>query len=510
MEFGQEGGFFGRPIFSDPEAHALSRVGVIDVGSNSVRLVVFDGAARSPAYFYNEKVMCGLGRDMDRTGHLHPEGRARALSAITRFCHLAQGLGLPPLSAVATAAVRNATDGAAFQAEVLAATGLTLQVIDGTEEARLSAQGVLLGWPKASGLVCDIGGSSMELAMLDRGQIGPCRTTALGPLRLKTVKGGKAGRRARIDAALADLRGAIPAHDRLYLVGGSWRAIARLDMLRQSYPLSVLHDYRLRPRDIRATLDWVAGQDSETLRKEARLSGERMALVPEAGEVLRRLLSVFSIKQVVISAYGIREGLLFEQMPEHVRARDPLIEACLLEEATRARLPGFGRRLYHFIRPLLRKGGTPPRLARAACLLHDVNWRAHPDYRADVCFDAATRGNLGGVDHPSRVFLGLALMHRYRNARSPRFDSLLSLLSDRQQQEAEILGRAMRFGAMFSANDGARMGQLKLRPKRKELVLILPAEAAPLFGEVAAARFDALAKALDATPIQKLRRDTDG
>lgn len=185
MEFGQDGGFFGRPIFSDPEAPALSRVGVIDVGSNSVRLVVFDGAARSPAYFYNEKVMCGLGRDMGQTGHLHPEGRQRALAAITRFAYLAEGMGLPPLSAVATAAARNATDGPAFQADVQAATGLTLQVIDGEEEARLSAQGVLLGWPRASGLVCDIGGSSMELAHIEEGQIGPCRTTALGPLRLK-------------------------------------------------------------------------------------------------------------------------------------------------------------------------------------------------------------------------------------------------------------------------------------------------------------------------------------
>lgn len=503
MEFGQDGGFFGRPIFSDPEAPALSRVGVIDVGSNSVRLVVFDGAARSPAYFYNEKVMCGLGRDMGQTGHLHPEGRQRALAAITRFAYLAEGMGLPPLSAVATAAARNATDGPAFQADVQAATGLTLQVIDGEEEARLSAQGVLLGWPRASGLVCDIGGSSMELAHIEEGQIGPCRTTALGPLRLKGLKGGKAARRARIDSALSELRAAVPRHDKLYLVGGSWRAIARLNMLRMDYPLSVLHDYRIKPKDIRETLDWAAKQDPETLRKAARLSSDRIALVPEAGEVLRRLLHVFGIKQVVISAYGIREGLLYEQMPDRVRARDPLIEACLMEEATRARVPGFGRRLYHFIRPLLKKGGTPERLARAACLLHDVNWRAHPDYRADVCFDAATRGNLGGLDHPSRVFLGLALLHRYRNARSPRFEPLLDLLNDKQRRDAEILGRAMRFGAMFSANDGGRMGTLRFRPKRRELILSLPKGAGPLYGEVAAARFASLAQALDASGIVK-------
>jgi exopolyphosphatase/guanosine-5'-triphosphate,3'-diphosphate pyrophosphatase len=198
--------------------------------------------------------------------------------------------------------------------------------------------------------------------------------------------------------------------------------------------------------------------------------------------------------------------MLFEQMPPHVRARDPLIEACLQEEATRARAPGFGRRLYHFIRPLLSRGGAPERLIRAACLLHDVNWRAHPDYRADVCFDAATRGNLGGLDHPGRIFLGLALLHRYRNARSTRFEPMLGLLSDRQRKDAEILGRAMRFGAMFSANDGSRMGQLQYRPKRHELILTLPRNAAGLYGEVAAARFAALAEALEAEPIVKVPR----
>ena len=155
----EDWGPFGRPLFDDPSARALSRVGVVDVGSNSVRMVVFDGAARSPAYFYNEKVMCGLGRGLAETGRLNPQGRARALIALKRFALLAGGMGIHTLTVVATAATREAADGPAFQAEVLAQTGLKLWVVDGEEEARLSAQGVLLGWPEAKGLVCDIGGN---------------------------------------------------------------------------------------------------------------------------------------------------------------------------------------------------------------------------------------------------------------------------------------------------------------------------------------------------------------
>ena len=506
MEFGQEGGFFGRPIFKDPEAHALARVGVIDIGSNSVRMVVFDGAARSPAYFYNEKVMCGLGRGLARSGTLHPEGRERAVAAIRRFVLLAEGMGLPPLTAVATAAVREASDGPDFQREVMDATGLNFSVIDGPEEARLSAQGVLLGWPGATGLVCDIGGSSMELARLDKGNIGACYSSTLGPLRLRTLRGGSKVRRSAIDAGLDELAKGIEHHDRLYLVGGSWRAIARLDMHRRGYPLSVLHDYRVKPKQLRKTLEWLKGEDLEVVRKETRLSADRIALVPIAGEVLRRLMAKFGTREVVISSYGIREGMLFEQMPAHVRARDPLIEACLHEEEMRARVPGFGRQLYHFIRPLMSRRKVSERLIRAACLLHDINWRAHPDYRADVCFDAATRGNLGGLDHRGRVFLGLALLYRYRNGRSARFTPLLDLLTDEDCKDAEILGRALRFGAMFSAATDTRMGHLHHRPKRQELILTLPKDVGPLFGEVAAARFQSLADAMLATPIVKFEK----
>lgn len=159
-------------LFAKLPKRALSRVGVVDVGSNSIRLVVFDGAARSPAYFYNEKVMAGLGAEMASTGKLNPKGVERGFAALSRFAALAKGMDIEPLTCVATAAVREAEDGPAFQQRVERETGLKLLVIDGEEEARLSAQGVLLGWPEASGLVCDIGGNSMELAEVANGKVG--------------------------------------------------------------------------------------------------------------------------------------------------------------------------------------------------------------------------------------------------------------------------------------------------------------------------------------------------
>ncbi|MEM0935102.1 MAG: Ppx/GppA family phosphatase [Pseudomonadota bacterium] len=490
----------GLPASSvDPAGHGAHRVGVVDVGSNSVRLVVFDGAARSPAYFYNEKLMAGLGAGMTETGMLNPEGRRRARAAIHRFVALAEGIGIAPLTAVATAAVRRAEDGPEFAAEIERETGLHLQVIDGEEEARLSAQGVLLGWPDGAGLVCDIGGSSMELARIGDGRVHECATSDLGPLRLEGIKGNAKARAREIDATLTKLRKRIDKHAQLYLVGGSWRAIGRLDMARRGYPLSVLHDYRMTPVSVGKTLDWIAGQDLDTLRRKLSISSARISLVPIAGEVLRRLIKVFGSETITVSGYGIREGLLYEQMPPRLRSRDPLIEAARHAEALAARLPGFGDKLYGFIAPLLAESPRDPRLHHAACLLHDVSWRAHPDYRAEIVFDTATRGNLSGIDHAGRVFLGLSLLHRYRNARpGNRFEPLLGLLSEEEIAEAEILGRAMRFGAMFSVAAPDRLGQLDWSPKERILGLRLPPRAATLYGEVAAARFASLAKAMRA------------
>ncbi|MEO0401908.1 MAG: Ppx/GppA family phosphatase [Pseudomonadota bacterium] len=510
VETHADGGMFGRPLFEDPSARALARVGVVDVGSNSVRLVVFDGAARSPAYFYNEKIMCALGAGLSDTGHLNPEGRVRALNALHRFQRLAEGMGLSDLSVVATAAVRDASDGPAFCADVLAQTGLFVRVIDGQEEARLSAQGVLLGWPGSYGLVCDIGGSSMELAEISGGIVGRRVTSDLGPLKLQTLKGGKKARTAHIKDTMQALQQELGAQrDRLFLVGGSWRAIARVDMHRRGYPLHVLHEYRMSPKSVQATAKFIAAsKDHEALRAQCGISSARMALVPLAAEVLSRLVKSVRPIDIAVSSYGIREGMLYEQMPQRLRDRDPLIEACRFAEAKDARMPGFGKLLYTFIEPLFKSAPfAHKRLIKAACLLHDVSWRAHPDYRAEVCFDNATRANLGGLKHSERIFLGLSLLHRYTNKREgTHFEDLYDLIDEKSQKDAEILGKAMRFGAMLWMEKDADRGAFRWFPKKKLIELHLSADAMPLFGEVAEARLNSLAASLEASVKIKKRR----
>ncbi len=477
----------------------LSRIGVIDVGSNSVRLVVFDGIARSPAYFYNEKVLCGLGAGLGETGRLSPEGWAKALAALHRFAALAGRMQLSGMIAVATAAVREARDGPAFCDQVERETGLQLHVASGQEEARLAAKGVLLGWPDADGLVCDMGGASMELAQVADGEILACATSPLGPLQLADIS--DAGKREKaIKKGIKALRKAVPgAAPRLFLVGGSWRAIARLDMERVGYPLKVLHGYEPPIPQLLDTLKWIREQNEFEMSALTGTSTQRLSLIPLASQVLAELVRRIEPDRVAVSGYGLREGLLYRQMPEMMRMLDPLIEACRHMEAASARSPGFGDALYAWLKPLYADKPEPEqRLILAACLLHDVQWRAHPDYRAELCFELVTRANIAGVDHAERVFLGLALLNRYKAvAPAEEVERYGTLLSPERAAEAAVLGRAMRLGSMLSGSSTGVLENAELASDGDRLVLTLRGPAREFAGEAVERRLQTLAARLE-------------
>ncbi len=483
----------------------LKRVGVIDVGSNSVRLVVFDGAARSPAYFYNEKILCGLGRDLRKTGRLNPEGKVRALAALERFSELVGVFDIRSVKTVATAAVREATDGVEFCTEARMRTGLDIMVAGGHEEARLSAQGVLLGWPDADGFVCDMGGASMEIAEVRDGSVGRVESMPLGSLTIRDddSRNGRTGH--DLVQRIQELRSRFPGHSpRLFLVGGSFRAIARLDMEYRGYPLKVLHEYRMSAAGLNTTLSRIRSGRPEDFAVAPSISPGRLEHVPGAARVLSILVNVFEPEEIAISGYGIREGLLYESLPESLRRRDPLIEVCRAMETSSARFPGFGEHLARWVRPLFPEAGSGRRrLILAACLLHDVTWRAHPDYRAEVCLDNATRANLGGLDHTGRIFIGMSLFHRYSKSVDPSgYRALSEFLSPEERQNAKKLGRAMRLGALLGGATTDQMGVLGI--DSGHVKLDFEGRGQGIFGEAIQRRLDALARAVGKEPVVQL------
>jgi exopolyphosphatase/guanosine-5'-triphosphate,3'-diphosphate pyrophosphatase len=449
--------------------------------------------------FFNEKVLCGLGSDLEQTGRLSRDGRERALAAIRRFISLAERMKVTALVGVATAAMRDAEDGEEFRNQIEAATLLRVSIATGADEARLAAQGVLLGHPGADGIVSDLGGASMELTRVIDGRVDQGFTLALGPLRLARLGLDQ----TQVDAIVdRDLTAGLPAKWRgaetLYGVGGAWRALARLNMVRQDYPLAVVNDYELTRDEAIDVTDWAASEPLRKAAEAADISSQRMAVVPLAAQVIGGLVRRLAPERVVLSSFGLREGVLYDALSPEQRAEDPLIHACRELEAVHSRFPGFGDELFRWVTPLLEPGREARRLAHATCLLADVVWRAHPDYRSRACFETVTRANLCAVDHPGRVYMGVALLFRYKGGRKAvDREPSTALLSPDLARSAERLGRAIRLGSMISgsAQGGLASSHLSLTDDR--LMLRLSGPSARLTGEVVERRLSSLASSLE-------------
>lgn len=476
-------------------------VAVVDIGSNSIRLVIFEDGVRSPDYFFNEKTICQLGRDLATTGCLHPEGKRAAMATLRRFAALARRSGVAETLVIGTAALREAQDGPAFREEVEATTGFTVRVATGGEEARLAAEGVLLGWPSLDGVVADLGGSSLELARVRRGQVEATVSSPSGHLRLADPDSPSA--RQAMMALSAAAGPFVMRGGRLVLVGGAWRALAKAHMSMAAYPLHVLQGYSIPAADAAALCEWAEAASPAEIKKAADVSSSRLPSVAAGARALSRLLADLKPDEVDISAFGVREGLIYERMDAATRRAEPLIAAAERAEQRNARCPGFGAELFAWMKPVI-AGFTAERmrLAEATCLLHDVNWRTHPDYRAAASFHTVTRANLGGVGHKDRLFMGAALMHRYKGAGQEGEAKLaVARLPEDERRSAEIVGRAARLGAMVS---GAIEGTLEHCPIVVEdgrLRLRFLGDAVDFTGERVERRLKALADVLSLEPV---------
>jgi len=478
------------------------RIAVVDVGSNSLRLVVFErlGAALLP--LLNEKVMCGLGRGIADTGRLNRDGVELALANMQRFVTLARGLGVDHLAIIATAAVREATDGVAFAEMIERLCGVQVRIIDGVEEARLSATGVLAGIPDADGVVGDLGGGSVELVRVGGSggapAIGAGVTLPLGPLRLAEQgdnRKGIAETIERVVAGTAILREA--SGKTLYLVGGAWRAIARLHMEQARYPLHIIHQYTITRAQAESFLDIVARLSRRSLERITTINRKRLEVVPMAATILRRLVAAGRPEQLVFSAFGLREGYAHGLLPAEPRL-DPLVAACIGVAGSQSRSRSDGDRLQAWTAPLFPAlSGSARRLHRAACWLSDIAWAEHPDYRAEHAFTRSLRMPVGAIGHAERVFIASVLHARYGGAADdPIRAATRPLLDDRAAGEARSLGLALRLAYTLCGGALDLLAGVRLVREDDGLVLELPASGSLFTGEAVQRRFDALSRAL--------------
>ncbi|HEX8643455.1 MAG TPA: Ppx/GppA family phosphatase [Allosphingosinicella sp.] len=475
-------------------------IAIVDIGSNSVRLVVYSGATRIPSIVFNEKIMAGLGRGLDGGGELSAEAMERAISGIARFKMLLAQMGVARHRIVATAAVRDASNGAAFLDRVRA-LGLEPEVLPGKEEGVMAGYGVISSIPWADGIVGDLGGGSLELVDVAEGQVRHSASLPLGVLRLGGFA-GKGALRREIEAALVQTGFAGRGEGRdFYMVGGSWRTLARIDMAFRGHPLPIVHEHEMapgRPRELQAE---VARLDKAAASRIPSLSMSRLPTLPAATRLLRILSERLRPSRLVTSSFGIREGILFSDLSDEERALDPLIEAARDAGIGLGRFVPHGDLLDRWIAPVFDDPLWARRIRLAACLLADVAWQAHPDFRAERGLDMALHGNWVGIDDGGRVMLAQALYGSFGGGRDLPDPSLSQLCSEEELRRASLWGMAMRLGQRLSGGVAVGLERSRLAADGDgRLVLSLDRSNSDLFGEAVDRRLKTLAGALGLRP----------
>jgi exopolyphosphatase / guanosine-5'-triphosphate,3'-diphosphate pyrophosphatase len=486
-------------LFAPPAP--LPRCGVVDLGSNSVRLVVYEGHTRNPVPIFNEKAVLRLGRGMQNTGRLNKDGMRQALTVMHRYHAVARAMGAQPFEVLATAAVRDAEDGPAFVDALRdRMPGVPIHILSGQDEAAYAAEGMLCGIPAANGVLADIGGGSLEVVRLVGGTRGPAQTLKLGVIRLAERSGGDPDRARAI--AEADLQ-AVPwlgeaAGVDLYLVGGAWRALARIHIAQTNYPLQMVHHYTIGRQEALDLTALIATAPRRVLERLPGAPRRRIDDMPFAAVALRRLLRVTNVRRVVFSASGLREGWFMRRMPREIRDQDPLLSAAWEMAGRHGRDPSLPPALVDWTQPLFpQEPAGAARLREAMCWMSDIGSHDHPEFRAEQAFLRVFRQPGIGLDHQARAFLALAVALRYEAESDAAFlRPARRLLDIETANHAEVLGIALRLAYTLSAGTKDLLEGTRLRIEGPRLVLRLRENSGVFAGESVIRRLDRLAQAL--------------
>lgn len=487
-----------------PKPH---RQAVIDIGSNSVRLIVYQVNGRSLIPRVNEKVMAGLGEGLSLSGHLPERGKQAALNALHRFATICSSLGVSDIRAIATAAIREASDGLAFCRQIKNETGIVVEVLSGAQEAYYAALGVVAAQRDPTGVIGDLGGSSLELVTAQNGVLGEGKTYKLGPLALQAAEANDPTALENVILNELQAQGSVPTTEEFYAVGGAWRAFAKIYMHHVDYRLHVLQSFRI-PADEAITLaDALIDKKSKLQSTAKALIGKRYATLALTSQVLKQVLKETGAKTLVISAYGVREGIVYASMEDEVKRLDPLLAGITNLAKPDAGQAGFAKALNDFLRMVLatfepvfqEDTEQEERLITAAFILADIGATMHPDHRADIARQLVLRGPYTGTDHKGRIFLGLITGFRY-NRKFALTELERENLSEAQILRAKVIAHLIRVAAEFSCRTERILRRGKLSVQDGHLVLSVTSGRGNLLSESVEKRLSQAASLLKLKP----------
>ncbi|WP_208435713.1 exopolyphosphatase [Bartonella phoceensis] len=477
-------------------------VAVIDIGSNSVRLVIYEGLVRSPTVLFNEKVLCGLGQGVAKTSFLEEKSIKMALQTLKRFRALCRQIGADEVYTLATAAAREAKNGSTFIQNAENILQNKIYLLSGSEEAVYSAYGVISTFHKPKGISGDLGGGSLELIDVDNFDVGKGITLPLGGLRLQYMSNNDITAAAKI-AHEQFGKSAIVCKGMarcFYAVGGTWRNLAKLHMATKHYRLPVMHGYEVDAGEMENFLHFVVSGSVDNIKGITAISKNRRQLLSYGAIILIELIRCMGFEKIIFSGAGVREGFLYSRLPREVRLSDPLIAACTEMAILRARSPKQAEELIDFTSNAFEVFGISEtenecRYRKAACLLADIGWRIHPDYRGNEAANQIALGSYPGISHEGRAYAALAVFFRNTGLLIDEESlPIFQLANKNMTRKARILGEIMRIAHLFSSSTAGILPHFSWHKKTDHVVLYIPGRYADLLGERPLIRLKKLSK----------------
>ena len=476
----------------------LKRIGIIDIGSNSIRLVVFDGPKRSPLYLYNEKVFFKLGMQ-SFGGKPFDTNTLEAVSRIiSRYVSICRNMEISKIIMFGTSALREASNSNVLVELIRKKTNVGVDIISGDKEALYAAQGILLGFPNAEGVICDLGGNSVEFANIRKNTITECNSALLGPLAIKNLGEKCENLDDYMKNQLESINNVFGVKDKsFFLIGGSWRAIAKIHMQRVKYPLKIIQGYKVESKKLKKTLEFIKGSSFLSKNDKMNISLGRLELLPQAARLLEIIIDKFQIKVLTFSSFGVREGLIYEHLSVIEKKKDPLIEAAKFFEKKETRFPKMSKHAFNWISPLYENlPRKTKRVILAATKLHDIAWIAHPDYKTEMCLEIVTRSNISGISHKERVFLAMILLFRHKANPEKIFNSkLFKIVPKKKRKIALVIGKGLRLATTFFGEKNL-FDKIEFRLKANQVQLCFKSRMDSINGEVVEMRIQELNKAL--------------
>ncbi|MDC3108334.1 hypothetical protein OA416_03980, partial [Paracoccaceae bacterium] len=330
----------------------------------------------------------------------------------------------------------------------------------------------------------------------------------LGPLSIKKLGKKFVGLDSYIRDQLLSVINVNSAKDKpIFLIGGSWRAIAKIHMQRTKYPLKIIQGYKVESKKLKKTLELI--RDSSLLNKydELNISSERLDLLPESARLLEIIIDELQINALTFSSFGVREGLIYQDLSEAGKKKDPLIEAAKFFEKKEARFPKMSKYTYKWISPLYEDlPRKTKRVILAACKLHDVAWIAHPDYKTEMCLELVTRSNISGLSHKERVFLAMILLFRHKAKPEKVFDSrLYKIVSKKKRKIAFVIGKGLRLASTFFGEKNL-FDKIDFRLREQRVELCFQSKIDFINGEVVERRIQELNKALKSCATEDVEK----